>query len=154
MRTSATGFEPISDGTMGFISARNRQQAFNLLVSEFKKSGLTERQLAAKTKMAPEVISRILKRPRNLEFDTFSKLIYGICGSAISLSKSFPATSLSSRHAIEYSGGITSVKSQRERWTVETSLGALQKRDGLFGLLTNPSNSNEKQPSSRLNATK
>ncbi|MEO8668034.1 MAG: helix-turn-helix transcriptional regulator [Bauldia sp.] len=69
---------------------RNRQQAYNLLVREFKRSGLTQIQLAARTGMAPEVISRLLKAPRNIELDTLSKLMFAINGAALAFATAYP----------------------------------------------------------------
>ena len=75
---------------MSFISARNRQQAYDLLVREFKRSGLSQAELARRVDMPPEVISRMLKRPRNVEIDTLSKLIYGLTGAALVFGTALP----------------------------------------------------------------
>jgi hypothetical protein len=76
-----TGSEKISLGTLGYVRARNRQRAYNLIVKEFKKSGLSQVDLAKRLGKGTDVICRLLSRPGNWELDTFSDLLFGICGS-------------------------------------------------------------------------
>ena len=87
MSTSATsalskpeGINKISTGTLAYIRARNKHRTYNLVIREFKKSGLTQADLAKRLGKAPEVISRLLARPRNWEMDTFSDLLFAISG--------------------------------------------------------------------------
>ena len=75
-----TGSTKIPLGTLGYVCARNRQRAYDLVIREFKKSGLTQAQLAKRLGKAAEVISRLLSRPRNWELDTFSELLFAISG--------------------------------------------------------------------------
>jgi hypothetical protein len=70
------GSNKISIGTLGYIRARNRLRAYNLVIREFKKSGLTQADLARRLGKAPEIVSRLLSRPRNWELDTFSDLLF------------------------------------------------------------------------------
>jgi transcriptional regulator with XRE-family HTH domain len=81
----------ISVGTMGRICARNRQHAYDLVVRAFKASGMTQADLARRAGMSPEVVNRILKRPRNLELDTLSKLHFALTGAAITFAPEFPS---------------------------------------------------------------
>ena len=85
------GTDKISLGTLGYIRARVRQRAFELIVREFKKSGLSQADFARRLGKAPEVVSRLLNRPRNLELDTFSDMLFAATGSI----PSFEATPLS-----------------------------------------------------------
>ena len=87
MRTSQTfglsepsGTDKISLGTLGYVRARNRQRAYDLVIREFKQSSLTQADLAKRLCKAPEVISRLLARPQNWESDTFSDLLFAITG--------------------------------------------------------------------------
>ena len=77
---------PLSRGTLASICARGRHHAYNLIVREFKKSGLSQAELAARVGIDAGTLSRILSRPRNLEIDTISKLLFGMSGKALMLS--------------------------------------------------------------------
>jgi hypothetical protein len=75
---------------LAYIKARGRQQAFNLIHSELKRSGISQATLTRRLGKSPEVISRLLSRPRNLEQDTLSELIFAITGGAISHRIDYP----------------------------------------------------------------
>jgi hypothetical protein len=75
-----TRSDKISLGTLGYVRARNRQRAYDLVVRELKKSGITQAELARRMGKAPEVVSRLLSRPRNWELDTFADLLFAISG--------------------------------------------------------------------------
>jgi transcriptional regulator with XRE-family HTH domain len=84
------GSNKISLGTLGYIRARNRQRAYNLVIREFKKSGLTQADLARRLGKAAEVVSRLLSRPRNWELDTFSDLLFAISGAVPRFDTDYP----------------------------------------------------------------
>src|SRR5262245_32698491 len=84
-RTSAlskpTGSDKISVGTLGYVRARNRQRAYDLVVRELKKSGITQAELARRLGKGQDAVSRLLSRPGNWELDTLSDLLSAISGS-------------------------------------------------------------------------
>ena len=82
--------DKISAGTLRYMAVRNRQKAFDLVIKEFKKSGISQATLGRRLGKAPEVISRLLARPRNWELDTFSELMFGISGVQPHYSVSLP----------------------------------------------------------------
>ena len=84
-----TAVEKISRGDMAFICARNQHQAHNLLLSSLKESRMSQKQLAARIGIDEAVISRVLRRPRNMELNTFSKLFYGLRGAALDFSPAY-----------------------------------------------------------------
>jgi hypothetical protein len=75
-----TGATKISAGTLGYIRGRHRQRQFDLVIREFKQSGISQRELGDRLGKAPEVVSRLLARPQNWESDTFSDLLFAISG--------------------------------------------------------------------------
>jgi hypothetical protein len=85
------GDEKISEGTLGYITARIRQRAYDLVVREFKKSGITQATLARRWGKAPEVVSRFLARPGNWELDTFTEALFVINGAIPSFSTTHAA---------------------------------------------------------------
>ena len=87
--TTTRSIEPpdqISRGQFAYVCARNQSQAHTLLVQAVKTSGLSQKQLALRTGIDEATVSRVLRRPRNIELNTFSKLLFGACGAMISFS--------------------------------------------------------------------
>ena len=95
----------ISDGDLGYICARNRQQAYNIVVSALKRSGLTQAELARRLGIGTDSMSRLLKMPQNWGLNTFSKLYYGSCGAALTFAPDYLQTDTSSRYAEGTLGG-------------------------------------------------
>jgi cyanate lyase len=86
--------DKISLGTLGYVRARNKQRAYSLIIREFKKSGLSQADLAKRLGKGTDVICRLLSRPGNWGLDTFSDLLFGITGSLANFAatRSLPAT--------------------------------------------------------------
>lgn len=84
------GSTKISIGTLGYIRARNRQRQYDLVIREFKRSGITQADLGRRLGKPPEVISRLLARPGNWESDTFADLLFGISGAVASYQAGHP----------------------------------------------------------------
>jgi hypothetical protein len=89
--------EKVPGVTLKYFTARNRRRAFNFLVGEFKKSGITRSELAFRTGKSRALISRLLGQPSNLTADTAAELLFAICGGEIQYSVAHP---LSRRLAI------------------------------------------------------
>lgn len=84
------GNAKISLGTLGYVRARNRQRVYDLVIREFKKSGLTQAELARRLGKAPEVVSRLLSRPGNWELDTLSDVLFAISGAVPTYRVGYP----------------------------------------------------------------
>lgn len=80
----------VSRGDMAYACARFQHQVHNLLVRAIKESGLTQKDLAKLTNIDEASISRLLGRPRNMEINTLSKLIYGANGMTLAVSFAHP----------------------------------------------------------------
>lgn len=80
----------IPDTEFAYICARNQHQAHNLLMKQIKQSGYTQKQIAKITGIDEAALSRLLRRPRNVEINTISKILYAVSGAALGLSPSFP----------------------------------------------------------------
>lgn len=96
MPTSQTTFpfdntsEPVSRGALGYIRGRNRQAAYDLFVRAFKQSGLKQSEVASRLGKGADNISRLFRRPRNMEIDTLGELIFAITGGTLQLSIAYP----------------------------------------------------------------
>ena len=80
----------ISRGQLAYVCARNQSQAHSLLIEAIKASGLSQKQLARRTGIDEATVSRILRRPRNIELNTFSKLFYGASEAMLSFEPFYP----------------------------------------------------------------
>jgi len=67
-------------GTLGYFRGRNRWRIYDFVLTEFKKSGLSQADLARRIGKRPEVISRLLGAPGNWGLDTVSDLLFAISG--------------------------------------------------------------------------
>jgi len=97
MRTSASvglskpqGDEKISRGTFAYIKARVRHRVFDLIAREFKKSGITQAQLARRWGKTPDIVCRLLSRPSNMEVDTVAEVLFAIGGAVPTISATYP----------------------------------------------------------------
>ena len=90
------GSDKISVGTLGYVRARNRQRAYDLVVRELKKSGITQAELARRLGKGQDAVSRLLSRPGNWELDTLSDLLFAISGSVPCFSADDPPSAPSS----------------------------------------------------------
>jgi hypothetical protein len=87
MTTSRTTFlsdpipgERVSPDTFHYWRARAKREAYDLVLGEFKKSGITKTELARRLgKTLPEV-SRMLGGPANWTIATVSDLLFAITG--------------------------------------------------------------------------
>jgi hypothetical protein len=72
--------ERVSPDTFHYWRARAKREAYDLVLTEFKKSGITKTELARRLgKNLPEV-SRMLGGPANWTIATVSDLLFAICG--------------------------------------------------------------------------
>jgi len=82
--------EPIALGTMGYLRARSKRRLFTLLLEEFKKSGITQAQLARRLNMDKSLVSRYLGTPANWEFETLCDFFFAICGCVMDVHLTHP----------------------------------------------------------------
>jgi hypothetical protein len=80
MLSKPTGNDPIPIGTLGYFSARHRHRVHSLVLREFKKSKLSQADLARRLRKSPDVICRLLGAPGNWTLDTVSNLLFAIGG--------------------------------------------------------------------------
>lgn len=85
------GDERVSEGTLGYITARIRQRAYDLVIREFKKSGISQATLARRWGKGADLVSRFLSRPGNWELDTFTEALFVINGAVPSFSTAHAA---------------------------------------------------------------
>lgn len=84
------GADLIPVTTLGYFRARNRWQAYDLVLTEFNNTGLTKADLARRLGKRPEVVSRLLGAPGNWGLDTVSDLLFAISGAAVVYNTAYP----------------------------------------------------------------
>ena len=85
-----TGAEPIPKGTLGYLRSRNRHRLSTVIIREFKKSGLTQADLARRAGKPPETICRWLATPGNMRADSLSDLLFSISGAVPTYGLDYP----------------------------------------------------------------
>ena len=80
--SNPTGSDRIPVGTLGYFQARNKRNAYDLVLEEFEASGLSQADLARRLGKGTDVICRWLSGPGNWTLDTLSDLLFAISGSA------------------------------------------------------------------------
>jgi hypothetical protein len=84
------GRTPINIGVLAYMRARHRGHIYNLVLKEFKDSGINQAMLADRLNKKPEVISRWLGSPGNWTIDTVSDLLYAISGAEAAYTVNYP----------------------------------------------------------------
>ena len=97
MSTSQTSFlsKPMGDekiplGTFAYFRARNKRRAYDLVIKEFKKSGLSQADLARRLGKGTDRICKLLGGPGNWTLDTASDLLFAISGAEFAYSLDYP----------------------------------------------------------------
>ena len=88
------GAERVPKGAFGYFRARNRHRLYSLIIKEFKKSGLTQADLARRLGKKPEIVCRLLATSGNLQADTLSDLLFAISGAQPTYGLSYPLDQL------------------------------------------------------------
>jgi hypothetical protein len=82
--------ERIPPETLGYFRSRAKRQAYELVIREFQKSGLTQAELARRLGKGRDRISRMLGGPGNWTLVTVSDLLFAICGGTPKYSVDYP----------------------------------------------------------------
>jgi hypothetical protein len=72
------GAEPIPLGTLAYFRSRYRHRLHSLVLREFRKSGLTQADLARRLGKRTDVVCRLLAAPGNWQLDTVSDLLFAL----------------------------------------------------------------------------
>jgi len=80
--SSPVGREQVPVGTFGYFQARNKRNAYNLVIEEFLASGLSQADLAGRLGKGTDVVCRLLAAPGNWTLNTISDFLFAISGAA------------------------------------------------------------------------
>jgi hypothetical protein len=76
--------------TYAYMTARAKRRAYNLVIREFKKSGISKAELARRLGKGADRVSKMLAGPGNWTIATVSELLFAICGAEPEWDLSFP----------------------------------------------------------------
>jgi hypothetical protein len=80
---------------------RNRTHAYNLIIDEFEKSGISKAALAARLGKASETITRWLGTPSNWTLDTVSDLLFAISGAELNYNVTYTNSGHDNEEAVK-----------------------------------------------------
>ena len=74
------GSARVPEATLAYFRARNQHRLYSLVIGEFKRSGITQADLARRLGKGADIVCRWLRSPRNWTADTCSDLLFAISG--------------------------------------------------------------------------
>ena len=84
------GANKIPLSALAYFRARLKQRIYNLVIREFKKSGLSQADLVRRLGKEPAQLSRLFAGPGNLTLETVSDVLYATNAAELELSISYP----------------------------------------------------------------
>lgn len=90
---------PVPDTTLAYFSARAQRAAFETVLAEVEKFGITKSDLAKRLKMDAGQLSRLLGSPGNWRIKTHSNLLFAISGAAPTYGVAYPLDKPPRNHA-------------------------------------------------------
>lgn len=80
----------VPPSTFAYFRARNRHRLYTIVMREFKKSGITQADLARRLGKGTDVVCRLLGAPGNWQIDTASDLLFAISGAEVEYNVGYP----------------------------------------------------------------
>ena len=90
MLSKPVGSGKVPGPTLVYMRDRNRSKLYSLVLGEFQRAGISQKELAERLGKRPEVISRWLASESNWRIDTVSDLLFAISGAAPEYSCAYP----------------------------------------------------------------
>ena len=87
-----SGTDRVPIWTLGYFRVRNKQRIYSLVVDEFKRSGLSQADLARRLGKKPDIVCRWLAAPTNWTLNTMSDLLFAISGAEAAYALNHPLT--------------------------------------------------------------
>lgn len=80
----------VTEARLAYASARNRLYLHSLLVGAFKRSTLTQEEVSRRSGIPLAQVRSALLRPRNMDIDLFSRLLFVMTGATMIVAEEFP----------------------------------------------------------------
>jgi hypothetical protein len=85
-----SGRDRIPETTLEYLRTKTRLTLFSLVWREFKESGVSQSDLAARLGKGTDRVCKLLAAPGNWTLDTVAELLFGINGGVLSPDVTFP----------------------------------------------------------------
>lgn len=82
--------EPVPLGTLAYLRARHKRRAYDLVLREFKKSGISQAELARRLGKGTDRVCKLLAGPGNWTLDTITDLLFAISGGEAKYDVAYP----------------------------------------------------------------
>lgn len=89
-----SGRDRIPETTFAYLQTKAQLAAFDLVWDEFKQSGISQADLAARLGKGTDRVCKLLAAPGNWTLDTITELLFAIRGGVIVQKASHPLDSL------------------------------------------------------------
>src|SRR5215216_1518405 len=134
--SSPNALRNMSKGDMAYACLRFQHQAHNLLARVIKEASISQKDLARITGIDEATISRLLSRPRNMEINTLSKLIYGANGATLTIALAYPKTGRSVVLLSRENTVVQEKKTEARRFVLQTvGIESASTDEGVFDRL-------------------
>jgi hypothetical protein len=126
-----TGADPIAPTSFGYLRARIKQSAYDLVIKEFKKSGLSQADLAKRLGKPnrTDQICKLLGGPGNWTLETVSDLMFAISGGVVKFDVMYPL-----EKAAKNFRGKSDLRAERSALLNATALAAQANTSPSFAL--------------------
>ncbi len=95
------GTDKVPTSTLAYLRARLKHRIYSLIIAKFKKSGLSQADLARRLDKEPAQLCRLLSGPGNLTVETISDLLFAIDGTELGISSNAPLYAKTSETHVE-----------------------------------------------------
>jgi hypothetical protein len=85
-----TGDDEVPFDTYSYFRARAKRFAYDIVIKEFKKSGISKATLARRLGKGADRVSKMLAGPGNWTIDTLAELLFAISGGVPTFAVSYP----------------------------------------------------------------
>lgn len=113
MRTSRStilhepsGTDRVPESTLAYFRARNKHRLYSVVIGEFKRSGMSQADLARRLGKGTDVVCRWLRSPGNWTADTVSDLLFAISGAEAGYSIRYPLSTSAELPRTTSSGAV------------------------------------------------
>lgn len=117
MRTSRSmwlrepsGISRVPESTLAYFRTRNRHRMYSLVIGEFKRSGISQADLARRLGKGTDIVCRWLRSPGNWTLDTLSDLLFATTGAEPARALNYPL-----RASSQARSGTTSTADQARK---------------------------------------
>lgn len=85
-----SGTSRVPESTLAYFRTRNKHRMYSLVIGEFKRSGISQADLARRLGKGTDIVCRWLSSPGNWTLDTLSDLLFAATGAEPARALNYP----------------------------------------------------------------